>query len=85
MDSLACSTGGEIFLHFDCNKFIFFSQALNFYLVPSQLRVFYVSSVLLVWTVILSYIKHKVCLPSTEPVLLLITVYILQEVHKTHN
>jgi protein Mpv17 len=35
------------------------AQALNFYLVPPQMRVLYVSSVLLVWTVILSWIKHK--------------------------
>lgn len=35
------------------------AQALNFYVVPPQMRVLYVNSVLLVWAVILSYIKHK--------------------------
>ena len=36
------------------------------YVVPPQMRVLYVSSVLLVWTVILSWIKHKawLSLPS---------------------
>ena len=36
------------------------AQVLNFYYVPPQLRVTYVASVTFLWTVYLSYMKHKV-------------------------
>lgn len=35
------------------------AQTLNFFLVPEHLRVTYVNIVTLVWTVYLSYMKHK--------------------------
>lgn len=35
-------------------------QVINFYFVPSHLRVTYVNVVTLFWTVYLSYMKHKV-------------------------
>ena len=36
------------------------AQAINFFFVPAKLRVTYVNSVTFVWTVYLSYMKHKV-------------------------
>ena len=36
------------------------AQAVNFYVVPGQYRVAYVSFVALLWNIFLSYISHKV-------------------------
>ena len=36
------------------------AQAINFFFVPTKLRVTYVNSVTFIWTVYLSYMKHKV-------------------------
>lgn len=40
------------------------AQAVNFYVVPGQYRVAYVSFVALLWNVFLSYISHKVGVQS---------------------
>lgn len=36
------------------------AQALNFYYVPPPLRLMYLNGVYLIWSVILSYLKHNV-------------------------
>lgn len=35
-------------------------QVINFFFVPTQFRVAYVNVITLIWTVFLSYMKHKV-------------------------
>ena len=36
------------------------AQALNFYYIPPALRLMYLNGVYLIWSVILSYLKHNV-------------------------
>ena len=36
------------------------AQALNFYYVPPPLRLMYLNGVYLMWSIILSYLKHNV-------------------------
>lgn len=38
------------------------AQALNFYYVPPPLRLMYLNGVYLIWSIILSYLKHNVSL-----------------------
>ncbi len=38
------------------------AQAFNFFVLPPQFRVVYVSAVTFCWNTFLSYMKHKVCL-----------------------
>lgn len=40
------------------------AQVLNFYYVPPALRLMYLNGVYLVWSVILSYLKHNVSVGS---------------------
>ena len=38
------------------------AQALNFYYVPPPLRLMYLNGIYLIWSIILSYLKHNVSL-----------------------
>ena len=44
---------------YSVNRFLFVLQAFNFFLVPTNFRVLYVNAATFLWTVFLSYMKHR--------------------------
>lgn len=48
-----------LFLQLDC-LFWPAAQAINFYLVPATFRVLYLNVLYVVWSMVLSYLKHHV-------------------------
>ena len=44
------------------------AQAFNFYYIPPALRLMYLNGVYLVWSMILSYLKHNVSVGSQSSV-----------------